>query len=101
MQRHEFFEIFDDRHGQRATLLASQLLHDACHERIGDPTKVDSNLDRLLHGAQVFELRGESLRKAQGRAEQTVRIRSITRHSTDRRRTAASTCRTDWTAPES
>ena len=85
MQRRDFVEIFDDRHGQRATLLASQLLRDACHERIGDPTKVDSILERLLHGAQVFELRGESLRKAQARAEQTVRIRSITRHPTERR----------------
>ena len=42
------------------------------HERIGDPTKADSMLDRLLHGAHVFELRGESLRKAQARAEQAA-----------------------------
>ncbi len=29
-------------------------------------------LDRLLHGAQVFALRGESLRKARARAEQAA-----------------------------
>jgi len=72
MERRDFLEIFDDRHGQRATLLASQLPRDSWHERIGDPTKADSILDRLLHGAQVFELRGESLRKARARAEQAA-----------------------------
>ena len=72
MERRDFLEIFDDRHGQRATLLASQLPRETWHERIGDPTKADSMLDRLLHGAQVFELRGESLRKAQARAAQAA-----------------------------
>lgn len=72
MERRDFHEICDDRHAQRATVLASQLPRDTWHERIGDPTKADSILDRLLHGAHVFELRGESLRKAQARAQQAA-----------------------------
>jgi hypothetical protein len=33
------------------------------HEQIGDPTIADSILDRLVHNAYRFELKGESMRK--------------------------------------
>jgi hypothetical protein len=35
--------------------------------RSGDPTVADSILDRILHNAYRIELKGESLRKEQGR----------------------------------
>jgi DNA replication protein DnaC len=37
------------------------------HEQIGDPTIADSILDRLVHNSHRIELKGESMRKKQGR----------------------------------
>ena len=65
-ERRDFLDICDDRNQLRSTVLASQLPCARWHEHVGDPTLADSILDRLVHNAHCFELRGESLRKRQG-----------------------------------
>ena len=62
-ERRDFLEICDDRYGRRATILTSQLPVTQWHVQIGDPTIADSTLDRLVHHAHRFELKGESMRK--------------------------------------
>lgn len=58
-----FFEVIEDRHGKRATIIASQVPVSLWFERIGEPTIADAICDRLVHRAHRFELKGESLRK--------------------------------------
>jgi DNA replication protein DnaC len=64
-QRNDLLEIMEDRHGQGATLITSQLPVSHWHEAIGDPTLADAILDRLLHTATKIQLKGESMRKKQ------------------------------------
>lgn len=61
--RRDLLELLDDRHGQRSTLVTSQLPVDHWHEVIGDPTLADAILDRLVHSAYRVTLKGESMRK--------------------------------------
>jgi DNA replication protein DnaC len=65
--RRDLLELLDDRHGHRSTLVTSQLPVDHWHEVIGDPTLADAILDRLVHSAYRITLKGESMRKRQGR----------------------------------
>ena len=69
LERRDFLDICDDRYRLRSTALTSQLPADQWHGPVGDPTVADSILDRLVHNAHRFELRGESLRKVRDRAE--------------------------------
>ena len=62
-QRRDLLELLDDRHGQRSTIVTSQLPLEHWHEIIGDPTLADAILDRLIHNAYRINLKGESLRK--------------------------------------
>jgi hypothetical protein len=50
----------------RSTILTSQLPVTRWHEQIGDPTAADGILDRLVHNAHPFEMRGDSMRKKRG-----------------------------------
>ena len=61
--RRDLLELLDDRHGHRATLVASQLSVDHWHAAIGEPTLADAILDRLMHNAYKITLKGESMRK--------------------------------------
>ena len=61
--RRDLLELLDDRHGRRATLVASQLPIDHWHTAIGEPTLADAILDRLVHNAYKITLKGESMRK--------------------------------------
>lgn len=56
-------EIFEDRHGNRATIVTSQLPVAQWYDIIGEQTIADAILDRLVHCAHRIELKGESLRK--------------------------------------
>ena len=58
-----YLEVLEDRHGNRSTIVTSQLPIEEWHAVIGDPTLADAILDRLLHNAYKINLRGESLRK--------------------------------------
>lgn len=62
-QRNDLLEIMEDRHGNRSTLITSQLPITEWHKAIGDATLADAILDRLLHNAHKITLRGESMRK--------------------------------------
>ena len=63
-QRHDLMELIEDRHGRRATLIASQLPVEHWHELIGEATLADAILDRLLHNAHRLALTGESMRRS-------------------------------------
>lgn len=63
-------EIFEDRHGKRATIVTSQLPVAQWHDIIGEQTIADAILDRLVHDAHRIELKGESLRKKTTTIEQ-------------------------------
>ncbi len=69
VERRDFLDLCDDRYRLRSTVLTSQLPPTRWHELVGDPTLADSILDRIVHNAHRFELRGESLRKVRDRAE--------------------------------
>lgn len=61
--RQDLLEVIDDRTGQRATIVTSQLPTTRWHDYIGDPTVADAICDRLLHTAHKMELHGPSRRK--------------------------------------
>lgn len=63
MQRRDLFEIVEDRHDRRSTLIAAQMPVKHWHDIIGEPTLADAILDRLIHNAYTITLKGESMRK--------------------------------------
>jgi DNA replication protein DnaC len=64
-ERKDFMEVVEDRYRVGATIIASQLPIREWHAAIGDPTLADAILDRLVHNAYKFLLRGVSVRAAQ------------------------------------
>ncbi len=62
-QRSDLLDIIDARHGERSMILMSQLPISKWHELIGEATYADAIMDRLVHCAERFELKGESMRK--------------------------------------
>ena len=65
-QRNDLREIMDDRHGTTSTMIISQLPTEQWYAAIGDNTLADAILDRLMHNAHRWILKGESMRKRQG-----------------------------------
>lgn len=61
--RADLLEVLDDRVGTRSTIITSQLPVEHWHAWLNDPTLADAILDRLVHQAHKFALKGESLRK--------------------------------------
>lgn len=64
-QRRDLLEILDDRYQRKSTIITSQLPVTHWHEHLSDATLADAILDRLVHNALKFELKGDSLRKPQ------------------------------------
>lgn len=62
-ERRDLLDVLEDRYGQRATLVTSQLPLEHWHDYLGNPTLADAILDRLLHGAHKMILKGGSMRK--------------------------------------
>jgi hypothetical protein len=58
-------EIIEDRHGNRSTIITSQLPVSQWYEVIGEQTIADAILDRIVYDAHRMELLGESLRRMQ------------------------------------
>ena len=56
-------EVLDDRHGNRSTIVTSQLTIEHWHAAIGGATIADAILDRLVHNGHKIELEGDSMRK--------------------------------------
>lgn len=69
--RKDFLEIIEDRYKSGSTIITSQLPVKLWHEHIGDPTIADAVMDRLVHNAFTFELKGESMRKENAVKKQT------------------------------
>ena len=60
----DLMEIIEDRHGRKATIIASQVPVSGWYETLeSNATAADAILDRIIHSATRFELHGESLRK--------------------------------------
>jgi DNA replication protein DnaC len=62
--RSDLLELIDDRAGNKATILTSQLPIDHWHAWIGDATIADAILDRILQRHHRFTLTGDSLRQS-------------------------------------
>ena len=62
-QQRDVLEVLEDRYHTRSTLVTSQLPLEQWHGAIADPTFADTILDRLVHNAYKFKLKGESMRK--------------------------------------
>lgn len=63
--RSVLMEIIEDRHGNRSTIITSQLPVAQWYEVIGEQTIADAILDRIVHDAHRMELEGESIRRRQ------------------------------------
>ena len=61
--RADLLEMIDDRVGNKATIITSQLPIEHWHTWIGDATIADAILDRLLQCNHRFALTGQTLRK--------------------------------------
>lgn len=60
----DFLEVMEDRHARKSTIIASQLPVANWFDMMkANSTAADAILDRIVHTAQRFELKGESLRK--------------------------------------
>ena len=62
----DLLEVFDDRFGKTATIIASQVPVADWHARFPDPTLADAILDRCIHNAYRISMAGESQRKLLG-----------------------------------
>jgi DNA replication protein DnaC len=62
----DLLEVFDDRFGNSATLIVSQVPISDWHSRFPDPTLADAILDRTVHNAYRLSLLGDSQRKIRG-----------------------------------
>lgn len=62
-RRTDLLEIIDDSYDQRSIIIASQLPIEHWHDYVGDHTIADAIIDRIIHQAMQFILKGESLRK--------------------------------------
>ena len=65
-ERRDLLEILDDRYEKRSTLVVAQMPMERWHDWVGDPALADAILDRLVHNAYRFTLKGESQRKKRG-----------------------------------
>lgn len=62
-QRRDLFNLIEDRHQLKSTIITSQLPVKHWHDYIGEPATADAVLDRLLENAHRIELNGGSMRK--------------------------------------
>lgn len=62
-------EIIEDRHGKKATIIASQIPVNKWYDLLEDQTIADAILDRLIHSSHRIELKGESMRKKQAKVK--------------------------------
>jgi len=61
-ERRHLFEVIEDRHGSRCTVVTSQFPVENWHELIGSPSMADATIDRIAQGAHRIELLGETMR---------------------------------------
>lgn len=68
MTRSDLLEITDDRAGNKATIITSQLPVEHRHAWIWDATIADALLDRVMQRNHRFTLTGDSLRAERPKA---------------------------------
>lgn len=78
--RRDFLEILEDRHGRKSTLITTQIPTNSWHTLIGDPTLADAILDRVVHNAYIFNLKGESMRKKTNLITKTKKLTESDHH---------------------
>ena len=61
--QHDFEQVIDDRYNRKALILASQLPVADWHDVFKSELIAEACLDRIVHKAIKFDLKGESLRK--------------------------------------
>lgn len=61
-ERRHLFEVIEDRHGSRSTVMTSQFPVENWHELIGSPSIADATIDRIVQGAHRITLLGETMR---------------------------------------
>ena len=60
----DFMELIEDRHGRKATIIMSQLaVADWYNVMLSNTTAADAILNRMVHTAYRFELKGDTMRK--------------------------------------
>ena len=59
----DLLEVIEDRYGYRSTIISAQLPVSKWHELFEDSTVADAILDRLVHNAYRFELKGPTKRR--------------------------------------
>jgi len=65
-------EIIEDRHGNRSTIITSQVPINQWYDIIGEQTIADAILDRIIHDAHRIALVGESLRRQKNKIREEV-----------------------------
>ena len=61
-------EVFEDRCGERSTIISAQLPVSEWHSLFEDRTVADAVLDRVVHNSYRLELQGPSMRMVAERA---------------------------------
>jgi hypothetical protein len=59
----DLLEVVEDRYGYHSTIISGQLPVSKWHELFEDSTVADAVLDRLVHNAYRFELKGPTRRR--------------------------------------
>jgi DNA replication protein DnaC len=62
-EKHDLLEILEDRCGNRATIMTSQVDPDHWHQLLGEPTLADAIVDRIINRAHKIALKGPTKRK--------------------------------------
>ena len=60
-------EIIEDRHGEKSTLITSQIPVKKWFDVIGDSTIADAICDRITHSSNKIILKGESMRRTKSK----------------------------------
>ena len=68
-ERRDLYEIMEDRHGLRSTIMSSQLPPSKWHDQVGEPTVADAILDRLMSNSHRIVLKGPSRRSKEESTE--------------------------------
>ena len=68
-ERRDLFEVLDDRHDTRSTIISSQIPPKRFHDYINESTHADAICDRLIHTAHKLVLKGPSRRKPEEPSE--------------------------------
>lgn len=68
----DILEVIEECQGKCSVITAGQLPIENWHQAIANPTVADAILDRLVHNAYKFNLKGESMRKNSFPKKETI-----------------------------